>query len=42
VKEYAEAGVDELIVPDRTLGRDIAERKATMDRLINEVATAAR
>jgi alkanesulfonate monooxygenase SsuD/methylene tetrahydromethanopterin reductase-like flavin-dependent oxidoreductase (luciferase family) len=42
VQQYAEAGVDELIVPDRSLGRDVAERKATMDRLINEVATAAR
>lgn len=42
VQQYAEAGVVELIVPDRTLGRDVTEKKATMDRLINEVATAAR
>jgi hypothetical protein len=41
VAAYAEAGLDELIVPDRTLG--IGARKLeTMDRLIDEVAPAFR
>ena len=37
VAAYAEAGVDELIVPDFTLGHGDA-KKRTMDRLIGEVA----
>lgn len=41
VKGYADAGVDELIIPDFTLGRGAA-RTATMDRFLNEVATEFR
>ncbi len=41
VGDYAAAGVDELIIPDFTLGRG-AEKKQTMDRFINEVAPAYR
>ena len=37
VAAYAEAGVDELIVPDFTLGRGDAKKRA-MDRIIGEVA----
>lgn len=38
VAAYAEAGVDELIVPDFTLGHGKAKKRA-MDRLIGEVAS---
>jgi alkanesulfonate monooxygenase SsuD/methylene tetrahydromethanopterin reductase-like flavin-dependent oxidoreductase (luciferase family) len=38
VAAYAEAGVDELIVPDFTLGHGEAKKRA-MDRLIGEVAS---
>ncbi|HYZ97894.1 MAG TPA: LLM class flavin-dependent oxidoreductase [Acidimicrobiales bacterium] len=41
VAAYAEAGVDELIVPDRTLGRGGAKLE-TMDKVIEEVAPAFR
>ncbi|MBX3706361.1 MAG: TIGR03560 family F420-dependent LLM class oxidoreductase [Pseudomonadales bacterium] len=37
VAEYARIGVDELIVPDFTLG-DMAQKIATLDRFIGEVA----
>jgi len=37
VAEYARIGVDELIVPDFTLG-DMAQKTATLDRFITEVA----
>lgn len=41
VREYAEAGLNELIVPDATLGRG-DQKKQTMDRFIAEVAPAFR
>ena len=41
VAAYAEAGVDELIVPDRTLGAGAAKLDA-MDRYIEQVAAAFR
>ena len=41
VGDYAAAGVDELIIPDFTLGRG-EQKKRTMDRFINEVAAAFR
>lgn len=37
VEQYAEAGVDELIIPDFNLGRTVAEKTAVMDRFANEV-----
>jgi hypothetical protein len=37
VAAYADAGVDELIIPDFTLGEGDAKRTA-MDRFITEVA----
>jgi len=37
VADYARIGVDELIVPDFTLG-DMAQKTATLDRFITEVA----
>lgn len=43
VAAYAAAGVDELIIPDFTLGLDCNERKmATLDQFINEVATVVK
>jgi F420-dependent oxidoreductase-like protein len=42
IRQYAEAGIDEFIVPDRTLGPTVAQRTATMDRFINEVAKDVR
>jgi F420-dependent oxidoreductase-like protein len=42
MREYRDAGVNEFIVPDFTLGRDLAGKKAIMDRFINEVAPQAR
>ncbi len=42
MREYRDAGVNEFIVPDFTLGRDMAAKKALMDRFINEVAPQAR
>ena len=41
VQEYADAGLDELIIPDFSLGRGEQKRKI-MDQFINEVAPAAR
>jgi hypothetical protein len=41
VAAYAEAGLDELIVPDRTLGTGGRKLEA-MDRLIGDVAPAFR
>lgn len=41
VGQYAEAGVNELIVPDFTLGRGEAKREV-MDRFINDVAAGFR
>ena len=37
VEQYAEAGVDELIIPGFNLGRTAAETIAVMDRFANEV-----
>jgi F420-dependent oxidoreductase-like protein len=42
MREYRDAGVNEFIVPDFTLGRDVAAKKAVMDRFINEVAPQVR
>lgn len=42
MREYRDAGVNEFIVPDFTLGKDMAAKKAVMDRFINEVAPQAR
>ncbi|HEY1324908.1 MAG TPA: TIGR03560 family F420-dependent LLM class oxidoreductase [Streptosporangiaceae bacterium] len=41
IARYAEAGADELIIPDRTLGAT-ARKKDTCDLFINEVAAAFR
>ncbi len=40
VGTYVEAGVDELAIPDFTLGRDQAERASTFQRLREEVLAA--
>jgi F420-dependent oxidoreductase-like protein len=37
VEQYAEAGVDELIIPDFNLGRTVADKTAVMDRFADEV-----
>jgi F420-dependent oxidoreductase-like protein len=37
VEQYAEAGVDELIIPDFNLGRTVEDKTAIMDRFANEV-----
>jgi F420-dependent oxidoreductase-like protein len=37
VEQYAEAGVDELIIPDFNLGRTAADKMAVMDRFASEV-----
>lgn len=37
VEQYAEAGVDELIIPDFNLGRTVADKTAVLDRFANEV-----
>ncbi len=37
VRAYRDAGVDELIVPDFTLG-PMSQKRATLDRFIQEVA----
>lgn len=42
VAAYVDAGVDELIIPDFSLGREMEPKKAVMDRFINEVAPAFR
>ena len=38
VQEYADSGVDELIIPDFTLGSNAFERTEQMDRFITEIA----
>lgn len=40
--EYRDAGVDEFIVPDFTLGRTVAEKIEVLDRFIGDVATPFR
>ncbi len=42
MEQYRDAGVDEFIVPDFTLGRDPDQKKAVMDTFINEVAPGLR
>lgn len=42
VQEYIDVGVDELIIPDFTLGANAFERTEQMDRFINEIATEFR
>ncbi len=37
VERYAESGVDELIIPDFTLGKTVDDKKAIMDRFASEV-----
>jgi F420-dependent oxidoreductase-like protein len=39
---YAEIGVDEFIVPDRTLGRDASERRDKMDQFLGEATVHLR
>jgi F420-dependent oxidoreductase-like protein len=41
VASYREIGLDELIVPDRSLGETISERLETMDRLKEEVVSVS-
>ncbi len=38
IQQYVDAGVDELIIPDFNLDRDIEQRIPSYDRFINEVA----
>lgn len=38
IGQYAEAGVDEFILPDFTLGRSVGQKQAVFDQFINEVA----
>ncbi len=38
MQQYIDAGVDELIIPDFNLGRDVEQRKEAFDRFIKEVA----
>jgi F420-dependent oxidoreductase-like protein len=42
IGRYAEAGLDEFIVPDFNLGRSVEERKEAYDRFIEDVALAFR
>ena len=42
IGKFAEAGVDEFIMPDFTLGRTVEERKEGFDKFIEEVAPAFR
>jgi hypothetical protein len=37
MEQYAEAGVDEVIIPDFNLGRTVEDKKAQMDRFQDEV-----
>lgn len=37
IEQYAEAGVDEVIIPDFNLGASVAAKMAIMDRFANEV-----
>ena len=40
--QYIEAGVDELVVPDFNLGREVEARKASLDRFLEQVAAPFR
>ena len=42
VQAYIEAGVDELIIPDFTLGSNAFERTEQMDRFVEEIAVEFR
>lgn len=42
LREYAEAGVDELIIGDFNLPRDLVQKTAIMDRFLHEAAPLAR
>jgi F420-dependent oxidoreductase-like protein len=42
IAAYAEAGLDEFIVPDFNLGREVGRRKEALDRFIEDVAPAFR
>lgn len=42
VQAYSDAGVDELIIPDFSLGRELGPKMQVMDSFINEVAPAFR
>jgi F420-dependent oxidoreductase-like protein len=42
IGRYVEAGVDEFIVPDFNLGREVARRKEGLDRFVQDVAAAFR
>jgi F420-dependent oxidoreductase-like protein len=42
IGRYIEAGVDEFIVPDFNLGREVGRRKEGLDRFIEDVAPAFR
>lgn len=42
IGRYVEAGVDEFIVPDFNLGREVERRKEGLDRFIRDVAPAFR
>lgn len=37
IQAYADAGVDEVVIPDFNLGREAAQKQAVMDRFANEV-----
>ena len=39
VEQYAEAGVNELIIPGFTIGRTLEEKLATLDRFNEQVIT---
>ncbi len=40
VRDYIESGVGELIIPDFNLGTDVEQKKAVMDRFMQDVARA--
>ena len=42
LREYAEAGVDELIIGDFNLPRDLGQKTAIMDRFMNEAVPLAK
>lgn len=42
IQDYIDAGVDEVIIPDFTLGPGLENKKGAMDRFMNEVASAFR
>ena len=42
VQAYIDAGVDEIIIPDNTLGSSASQRMEQMDRFIEEIAPAFR